>query len=282
MKQAIDKIRNTLAPLYSQGEIESFIRIIFDNLLHYSPVDIIMHKDSILSDYMTSKIDKVIEDLVHHRPIQYIFSDAYFHGHHFIVTPDTLIPRPETEELIDLIISENDSYDLSVLDIGTGSGCIAISLALALKFATVVGVDISKKALDVAKQNAEKLHAKVSFKHLDILTAEAPLTPIYDIIVSNPPYICEWEKATMDANVLNYEPETALFVSDSDPLLFYRTIAIYSQKALKPKGTLYFEMNNRYAAITCTMLKEHGYCNITIHKDIHNLPRMVSATKTID
>ncbi|MEG2819306.1 MAG: hypothetical protein RR868_00970 [Muribaculaceae bacterium] len=132
MKQTIDKIRTILAPLYSQREIETFIRIIFENLLRYSPVDIIMHKDSILSDYMKSKIDKVIDDLVLHRPIQYIFGNTYFHGYNFEVTPDTLIPRPETEELIDIIIDENNSYDLSVLDIGTGSGCIAISLALDL------------------------------------------------------------------------------------------------------------------------------------------------------
>ncbi|MEG0011615.1 MAG: peptide chain release factor N(5)-glutamine methyltransferase [Muribaculaceae bacterium] len=282
MKQTIDKIRTILAPLYSQREIETFIRIIFENLLRYSPVDIIMHKDSILSDYMKSKIDKVIDDLVLHRPIQYIFGNTYFHGYHFEVTPDTLIPRPETEELIDIIIDENNSYDLSVLDIGTGSGCIAISLALALKFATVVAVDISPRAIEVAKRNAKDLHANIDFQLLDILSATPPAKPIYDIIVSNPPYICNWEKATMDDNVLNYEPSSALFVSDDDPLLFYRTIAQYSQKALKPLGTLYFEINNRYADITVAMLKDNGYCDITIHRDIHKLPRMLSAHKIID
>ncbi|MFI3240560.1 MAG: peptide chain release factor N(5)-glutamine methyltransferase [Bacteroidales bacterium] len=281
MKSNIDKIRKELTPQFSKRDIESYIRIIFYNLLGYSPIDIIMHDDNELSDFISSKIDKIIAELKQNKPIQYIFGNTYFHGHQYRVTPDTLIPRPETEELVDRIIDENSNSDLSLLDIGTGSGAIAISLAMAMKFPIVTAMDISSKALDIAKQNATTLKARVNFQLADILTTPPP-SKKYDIIVSNPPYICENEKQAMESNVLDYEPHLALFVPDNNPLLFYRTIAEFGQKALKDGGKLYFEINNKYATQTVNMLQKYGYSQTELIRDIHNEYRFTSAIKKND
>ena len=280
MKQAISKIKESLVPIYSSRETDAMVRIIFEHLLNYSRVDIIMHKDNELSDFMRSKIDKVIERLVAREPIQYVFNDAYFHGHHFKVTPATLIPRPETEELVDMISDENKREDLRVLDIGTGSGCIAISLALYLPFSQVSAVDISADAIEVAKRNAAKLKAKVNFIQADILNSFPEEK--FDIIVSNPPYICEEEKADMEQNVLDFEPHTALFVPDTDPLLFYRSIAKNAIKALNPGGKLYYEINSRFAAETVKMLEDTGFSDIGIRKDMYNRNRFAVAKKPED
>ena len=280
MKQAISKIKESLVPIYGSRETDAMVRIIFEHLLNYSRVDIIMHKDNELSDFMRSKIDKVIERLVAREPIQYVFNDAYFHGHHFKVTPATLIPRPETEELVDMISDENKREDLRVLDIGTGSGCIAISLALYLPFSQVSAVDISADAIEVAKRNAAKLKAKVNFIQADILNSFPEEK--FDIIVSNPPYICEEEKADMEQNVLDFEPHTALFVPDTDPLLFYRSIAKNAIKALNPGGKLYYEINSRFAAETMKMLEDTGFSDIGIRKDMYNRNRFAVAKKPED
>lgn len=279
MQQNINKIRQALSGKYSDREIEAYIRIIFENLLGYTPVDIIMHKDTVLSDFISSKIDRVIEELLNNKPIQYIFGYTYFHGHKFIVTPDTLIPRPETEELVDLIIAENKDYDIPVLDIGTGSGCIAISLAIGMNFPEVTAMDISASAIETARQNARNLKTKVNFIVADILKTDIPAKEEYGIIVSNPPYICDREKKSMEPNVLDYEPHSALFVPDDNPLLFYKAIAKYSIAALTTQGKLYFEINNLYAVQICAMLEEWGFREISVHKDVHNQPRFISATK---
>lgn len=279
VQQNINKIRQALSGKYSDRETDAFIRIIYENLLRYSPVDIIMHKDTVLSDFISAKIDRVIEELLNNKPIQYIFGYTYFHGHKFIVTPDTLIPRPETEELVDLIITENKGYDIPVLDIGTGSGCIAISLAIDMKFPVVTATDISPAAIEIAEQNAGNLKTKVKFIVADILKTNIPAKEEYSIIVSNPPYICKREKSSMEPNVLDYEPHSALFVPDDNPLLFYRAIAQYSIGALTKPGKLYFEINNIYAVKICTMLEEYGFTEISVHKDVHNEPRFISAVK---
>ena len=268
MTEAINKIRQSLRGIYPQGEIEEFIKIIFDNLMGYSPVEILLHKDSDLSELVRKKIDSVIEQLRMHRPIQYIFGNAYFCGNRFKVTPDTLIPRPETQELVDKIVDSDKRTDLRVLDIGTGSGCIAISLARALKFPQVTAIDISKKALDVAKENARDLKVNIQFILQDILKAVAPCS-VFDVIVSNPPYICEKEKSGIDDNVLKYEPQSALFVPDEDPLLFYRAIAKYAMTALVDAGKLYFEINPLYADDMRRMLSEIGFVNVEIARDFY-------------
>lgn len=278
VSQSIAEIRQTLSPKFSKGETDAFVRIIFRQLLRYEPVDILLHKDSALSGFIVEKIHKVVAELLKNRPIQYIFGQTYFCGHVFKVDESTLIPRQETEELVDWIADDNRQADLSVLDCGTGSGCIAVSLALALKFAEVTAVDISEGALEVARENARSLKAKVAFERRDILTM-APEADRYDIIVSNPPYVAESERADMEPNVLDYEPSTALFVPDSDPLRFYRAIARFGLTALRDGGRLYFEINSRFPTEMQQMLSEMGYSDIETRLDISRRPRMMRATK---
>lgn len=279
MKETLQKLKTSLSPLYSQGEIKSLTKIIFEHLLNYSQVDIIMHESDTLSDFIKGKIDKVIERLLTKEPIQYIFNDAYFQGLHLKVTPHTLIPRPETEQLVDIIVKENPQQDLRVLDIGTGSGAIAISLARSLHFPIVDAFDISKEALEVATENAKTLKTKVNFFHKDILTEPTPAQPLYDIIVSNPPYITETERDDMEANVLDYEPHLALFVPNEDPLRFYRAIAIYASKALTPGGRIYFEINQNFGKETADLLTQNCFEKALVIKDMYGLDRFVSATK---
>ena len=201
-------------------------------------------------------------------------------GNSYIVTPAVLIPRPETAALVDMITDHaGGRSDLRILDIGTGTGCIAISLARALPFADVDASDISAQALDVARENARNLKTKVTFRQEDILKAEPPAAPCYDIIVSNPPYIAESEKADMDARVLDYEPSTALFVPDDDPLRFYRAIAEYALKALVSDGNLYFEINSNYGPQMKEMLADKGFADIEISRDFRGNIRYASARR---
>lgn len=277
LKDIIAEFKTELTPFYPKGEIDGMKLAVLDNLLHYSQVDMILHADDDVPDFITGKIRAIIERLKNREPIQYILGDAYFYGHHFKVTRDTLIPRPETEGLIDMIVDENKGSDLTVLDIGTGSGCIAISLSLALKFPDVYASDISQSALDVARENAEKLKSRVKFFREDILSADGVGNEQFDIIVSNPPYICNEERAEMDKNVLEYEPSSALFVPDDDPLLFYRAISLYARRALKPDGRLYFEINSRFPEETCRLLVEAGFVNVSAENDYCGRPRFVKA-----
>lgn len=282
VEQAVRTIRTALRPLYPAGEVEGFIRIIFRHLLHYEPVDILLRKDTVLPGFIPDKIDKVVEELKKSRPVQYIFNEARFHGHDFYVDGSVLIPRPETEELVDIIVDENGLSDLSVLDAGTGSGCIAISLALALKFPEVTAVDISEKALEVARRNAAALNARnIDFVCCDMLDMPVEVGK-YDIIVSNPPYIAESEKAGMDRNVLDYELSGALFVPDDDPLRFYKALSRFGADALKPGGRLYFEINSRFPAEIKKMLDADGYVDVELLRDMQGLWRFARAHKRKD
>lgn len=282
VEQAVRTIRTALRPLYPAGEVEGFIRINFRHLLHYEPVDILLRKDTVLPGFIPDKIDKVVEELKKSRPVQYIFNEARFHGHDFYVDGSVLIPRPETEELVDIIVDENGLSDLSVLDAGTGSGCIAISLALALKFPEVTAVDVSEKALEVARRNAAALNARnIDFVCRDMLDMPVEVGK-YDIIVSNPPYIAESEKAGMDRNVLDYEPSGALFVPDDDPLRFYKALSRFGADALKPGGRLYFEINSRFPAEIKKMLDADGYVDVELLRDMQGLWRFAHAHKRKD
>lgn len=276
--QMIAVVRTRLRDQYPPGEVEGFIKIIFRELLGYETVDILLHKDTELPDFIVTKTTKVVDQLRENRPIQYIFGKAWFHGHEFSVDASTLIPRPETEELVDLIIDENRGSDLRVLDIGTGSGCIAVSLALGLRFPMVDAIDISDRALSVARGNASRLRARVDFRRDDILTAK-PDDSRYDIIVSNPPYIADSELRSMAANVVDYEPHSALFVPDSDPLRFYRAITAYARRALADGGRLYFEINSRFPDEMRALLLEYGFVDIDIRRDMQGLYRFANATK---
>ena len=282
MQTTIQKIKEVLSPLYSTGEIKNIIRIIFENIKNYSQVDIIMNQDEIFSQFIKDKVDMILKRLVNHEPIQYIFNEAYFQGLTLKVTPDTLIPRPETEELIDIIVKENNQSDLHVLDIGTGSGAIAIALAKSLKFPIADAIDISQKAIDIAQENAKAHKVKINFFIRDILSAEIPTNSVYDIIVSNPPYITLREKDSMEPNVLDYEPHTALFVPDNDPLMFYRAITHYAVYALNPGGRIYFEINSLYGKETAKLLSDNNFIDVDIIKDMYGLDRFVSAAKPKD
>lgn len=208
-------------------------------------------------------------------PIQYILGKAPFYGHEFLVNSFTLIPRNETEELVHLILKENKSPGLKVLDIGTGTGCIPISLALEMNQAEVYGLDISEEALEVARKNAKLLHAEVTFLKCNILEELPPIEDL-DILVSNPPYIPEKGKAEMHQNVLDFEPGLALFVPDHDPLLFYRVIAEKGRQILKPNGKLYFEINEKYGLEVTDLLRSLGYQELKVLKDLNGKERMVS------
>lgn len=278
MKANISKIRNGLADVYPKEEIDAMVRIIFEQLMGYSTVDMVLRADSEVPDFISAKIDDVVERLRRKEPLQYILDDAYFYGMHFHVTPATLIPRPETEQLIDLIVKHHTASDLAVLDVGTGSGCIAIALARSLRFPSVSAIDISPDAIAVAERNAHELKAKVRFAVADILTA-VPQKEQFDIIVSNPPYIANSERNAMESNVLDFEPHTALFVPDDDPLRFYRAITQYALTALKPGGRLYFEINPRFADDTARLLSDAGMMEVTLERDYTDRQRFVTAMK---
>lgn len=280
-REALNRLRSELKPIYDQREAESISRVIFEEVLRWKPVDIVMRDEDELPSFFPSRLDEIIARLQRHEPIQYILGKAWFHGHTMTVTPAVLIPRPETEQLVDMIVDQNPGSDLQVLDIGTGSGCIAISLARALKFAQVTGIDVSPDALAVAQQNSSDLKTRVKFIEQDILTCRAP-SEAWDIIVSNPPYITEQEKAAMEHNVLDYEPASALFVPDNDPMLFYRPIASYAARALKNGGRLYLEINRAMAPLVRETLTKAGLQSIQIHTDFNGNNRFVTAIKNND
>lgn len=253
-----------LTPAVGQGEASAMASAIIEDVKGYKPVDVALYGYRELLPETIERMTRVAEKVVAGEPLQYALGTAYFRGRHFAVTPDTLIPRPETAQLVDLIVSDfSGRSDLRVLDIGTGTGCIAISLALDLPFARVDAVDISPQALKVAQANADALKAKhIRFIKADALHLgnESLLDASkYDIIVSNPPYVLESEKTEMDSRVLNYEPASALFVPDSDPLKFYTPIIKFAERALAPSGKLYFEINPKAASHLKSALAFAGF-----------------------
>lgn len=266
-----------LTPLYDIMEAESFFTIALEELKGWKRTDLALNHDAELSGDEIEKWNAVLSQLAEQQPIQYIFGKAHFYGLEFTVNENTLIPRPETEELVEWIINDNHvKGQLSVLDIGTGSGCIAISLAKNLGDASVSAIDVSEGALAVAKENAEHNKVEVNFILKDILIAET-LPQQFDIIVSNPPYVRNLEKAEIKDNVLKYEPHLALFVEDNDPLLFYRKIVLLAKGHLSPNGRLYFEINQYLGSETTAMLEEYGFKDVTLRKDIYGNDRMIAA-----
>lgn len=277
MRETMQKLRNALRPIYGDRETEAIIRIIFHYLKGWNTVDMLIHESDTLSPFLESEIDGILRRLLRYEPIQYITGEARFHGMEFHVTPDVLIPRPETDELVDIIVGDaNDASDLRILDIAAGSGCIAIALARSLPFPRVSALEISEAALKVARDNASRLKADVSFIHADIFKWQ-PSPASFDIIVSNPPYIDESEKAAMEPNVLEYEPAQALFVPDSDPIVFYRRIAEVARTGLSEGGRLYLEINPRHAAELSELLKKNGFSDIETIKDSYEKDRFIRA-----
>ena len=280
VNDVVNGFKARLRGVYSIDEVEAMTRVVMEEVLHYTPVDVVIRGDFDVPEFMAEQIDAVATRLLRHEPLQYILGVARFHGHNFKVTPATLIPRPETEQLVDMVVDELGSRtDLRVLDVGTGSGCIAIALARALRFAQVTAIDISNDALAVARENATALGVKVDFEQADILTMPAPPRPTLDVLVSNPPYVMESERATIEANVLNYEPAEALFVPDDDPLRYYDAIARYAMGALVPGGRLYLEINQQMGNAMRKLLNASGFDQVEIRRDHYGNDRFATATR---
>jgi release factor glutamine methyltransferase len=254
-------------------------------------IDLALNPQTVMDGAHLKQWKNIVSELKKQRPVQYILGETAFCGLSFLVNENTLIPRPETEELVELII-ESTNYELrntklKVLDIGTGSGCIAISLAKHLATSEVFAIDVSEKALAVAKKNSELNDVKVYYINVDILkindlkelaTHNLQLATQFDIIVSNPPYVRNLEKDEIKPNVLEYEPHLALFVDDIDPLLFYRKIAELAIKNLNPNGKLYFEINQYLGKETVELLENLGFKNIELKKDIYGNNRMIKCS----
>ena len=275
MQNAINYIHSELKDIYPATEIKSFTMLIVEKLTGFSRAQIIVNKNTAFSLKQHHEIESFIDKLKRFVPIQYILGETEFYGLNFIVNESVLIPRPETEELVDWIQKENDkSANLNILDIGTGSGCIAISLKHEFPNATVDAFDISDKALETAKLNAKQNNLEVNFSIVDILNVPE-ITKKWDIIVSNPPYIPESEKTEIHANVLDYEPHLALFVPNNDPLLFYRQIGMFAQKHLNPNGKLYFEIHRDAGETGIELLNDLGYKSVELRKDISGNNRML-------
>ena len=269
-----------LQGVYDKEEVHCFFYILCDFFLQYSRFEVSMSQDTVVSAKNITAFEKAMLRLKKQEPIQYILGTTEFYGLTFKVNEHTLIPRPETEELVDWVLSNLHDQDrvLDILDIGTGSGCIAISLAKNIPTARVSGIDISEKTLEVAQENAVKNQVLVSFCKKDILETTA-LKNKYDVMVSNPPYVRQLEKKAMNANVLDYEPGLALFVPNEDPLLFYRKIAQLALVSLQTRGWLYFEINEYLSKEMDVLLKDIGFANIEIKKDFREVPRMIKCQK---
>jgi len=269
----------TLIPIYGNNETQQLFYLLSENYLGFSKIDISLHFNYELTVEEKNLFDEALKRLLNQEPIQYIIGTTYFYGNTFKVTPNTLIPRPETEELVEWIILDHASTRNKILDIGTGSGCIAISLAKHLSKSTISAIDFSKEALHIAQINANSNKVIIDFIHQDILIQKQFITD-YDIIVSNPPYVRELEKKEMAANVLEFEPNSALFVPDTDPLVFYRKIAqliMDSYAHSKKQRWLYFEINEYLPQETANMLTTLGFHSIEIKNDFRGKPRMIKA-----
>lgn len=275
------ELRRRLNPIYGSGEAEAMIRLIWYALKKWDNTALAINFDTVVSRNTVAEIDRILYRLEKHEPIQYILGTARFYGMNFKVTPDVLIPRPETAELIDIIVADNKGSDLKVLDIGTGSGAIAIALARNLNFPVVTALDVSEKCLEVAKYNAKALNVAVRMIHADIFKFDCKQGE-YDLIVSNPPYIARSEAKDMEDNVLKYEPESALFVPDDDPLCYYDRIADVALNGLNDKGRLYFEINPLYADRCVGMMKDKGFGEVELFRDSFGRNRFMTGKKIGD
>lgn len=273
-------IRRSLQDIYPPQELKSLTMMIWSDMLGMDALDIYLGKDINLSESKRHELENILSRLRKNEPIQYVRGVGNFLGRPFHVAPGVLIPRPETEELVELIIRENRIKVPRILDVGTGSGCIAISLSLEIPQSLVTAWDISEEALAIARLNNKEMNASVVFEKRDVLESNMVLqSGSFDCIVSNPPYVTESEKEAMEPNVLDWEPGLALFVPDDDPLRFYRRIAGLGMDLLASDGKLYFEINHMYGERTVGMLAGMGYRGARVIKDISGNDRIVTAYK---
>lgn len=269
-------IKQELSVFYSETEASAMAKCILTDIFGLSAIDLYVGKDMNFSSEMMERLGDILFRLKSYEPLQYIIGETSFCGLTFEVSPDVLIPRPETAELIDWIATDDNRCGIRILDIGTGSGCIPVSLSVRMNSPEVYAWDISEKALAVAKRNAERNNVNVDFRCVDVLGNNIPPVKV-DVIVSNPPYITCSEKKDMEKNVLDWEPQLALFVPDNDPLLFYLRIAQLGLDLLDKPGKIYFEINQAYGKETVDMLTSLGYTNIELRKDMSSNDRMIKA-----
>ena len=278
MHPIVNEIRDALRGYYPDSEALSLAKMLLVEAFGFSTLELYGGKDKEISGNRLRDLHEMLSRLKKNEPIQYIIGTESFCGLTFEVNPNVLIPRPETQELVRWIESDWKSVPCRILDIGTGSGCISISLAKFLEDTKVESWDISEGALQVARRNCVRNEVEVLLRQQDVLSV-VPEGELYQVIVSNPPYICEKEKVDMDANVLDWEPETALFVPDADPLLFYRKIAELGVSMLCEGGALYFEINRAYGEETLRMLEGLGYRQLELRKDDFGNDRMIKACR---
>ncbi|MTI20211.1 peptide chain release factor N(5)-glutamine methyltransferase [Fulvivirga sp. RKSG066] len=280
-KKLLQYIREQITIDESPEEINSLSHHIIDHLFEIDKNDIILDRSLNLSSAEEKALEKFLNRINQNEPIQYIIGEADFYGKKFIVNPSVLIPRPETEELVHLIVQENKGKKIKFADIGTGTGCIPITLMKELSQAKAYAIDFDPRVIRTAKQNAQRHEVSIDFMLLDILREPMPSLSL-DFIVSNPPYVTYADKTAMKANVINHEPATALYVKDEDPLLFYRRIAEQSIGSLKPGGKIYFEVNEKYAEDVKALLEVMDYVDGVVIKDINGKDRIVYATYSRD
>lgn len=283
LKEIQHIFHSELDPLYGNEEVDSFFDMLLRSYLGFSRIDLVLNPNLAITKAEEQPLFEALSRLKKEEPIQYIIGNTEFYGLKLKVNAHTLIPRPETEELVDWILKENrhQTSGISILDIGTGSGCIASALAKNLPTATVTAIDISEEALKTARENAQLNGVKVDFVCRDILTS-GPVGKhgVFDIIVSNPPYVRDLEKSEIKKNVLNYEPHLALFVKDNDPLLFYKAIAQFAVENLRPKGQVFCEINQYLGKEMVQLLENYGFENIELRKDLFGNHRMIKAIKS--
>ncbi|MBS1609255.1 MAG: peptide chain release factor N(5)-glutamine methyltransferase [Bacteroidetes bacterium] len=281
IQEARIELKNTLSPIYDVSEADNIAELVIEHITDLKQSERILNKNKQLSESQSEELSKKKQRLLEHEPVQYVLGEAWFCGMKFNVDKNVLIPRPETEELVELIIS-NIKFPfetLRILDIGTGCGCIPVSLKRKLRKAEVWSCDISSGALSVAKRNADTLGADVKFIQLDFLQEnQRKSLPLFDIIVSNPPYVPEKEKYQMRSNVLEYEPRIALFVPDNDPLVFYKAIADFGKKHLNEGGAIFLELHEEYAKETAALYRDENY-TAEIKNDMQGKERLLHVKK---
>lgn len=269
------QLQRELSGAMNAGEARAVLLLLFEELCGLSTADVLTGKADCLPEPAKDSMRSAVSRVVDGEPVQYVIGNTQFHGLDLTINPSVLIPRPETEELVGLIVSEQRQLDEGViLDVGTGSGCIALALKHELPAVSVMGWDISGAALDVARQNAVRNGLEVTFCQQDIFQAR-PESGAFDAVVSNPPYICWQEASGMERQVLDHEPHTALFVPDDQPLLFYEAISRFSHVAVKPGGALYFEVNRAYASQVADCMRTFGFADVAVFDDQYGNPRMV-------
>lgn len=281
IQTAFTKIISSLEPIHGQREAANIAHLLMEHVTGMSRMDRIVYKDKVLEPAQEIQLEEGLQALLAHQPIQYVTGSSWFYGMELNVNGHVLIPRPETEELVEWIVDDvrtGRQAGHKLLDIGTGSGAIPVALKKELSAAEVWAVDVSEGALETAKANAVKQGFDVHFELMNILDTKATASlPSFDIIVSNPPYICEQEQAGMQEHVVAYEPSIALFVPDNDALLFYREIGLLGKQKLHTGGALYFEINEAFGEETMQLLREQGYKDVVLKKDIFGKDRMIKA-----